>query len=131
MDERPVEQIVREDGTFAFFDGTSVYTLQADGTFRLTPAGMSGRTIEGCYRFVEGSNASVEVVGRWSWINGISARNDYRRMRFTVSPLHRPVSPDEVMGREHVFDSVFEMEELRAITPAAYEEGMQTCHRAH
>ena len=60
-------------------NGTSTYRLTEDHEFSLGPVAMSGRSIEGWWMFVDDTKSSVAVVGIWSWLNGGSAPNDYRR----------------------------------------------------
>lgn len=61
-----VDQLLRSQGELAFSDGASVYRLLKDHTFKLAPAGMSGRAIEGTWRR---KDAFFVITGRWSWIN--------------------------------------------------------------
>lgn len=65
-------------------DGSSVYIFSPDNKFRLVPIGESGRTIEGTWsRDSEG----IHIVGKWSWINGLSANDDFREMDIYIGAL--------------------------------------------
>jgi len=94
-------------------DGSSFYTFAKDGTFRSGPVGISGRTFEGHWKLGEhyaGSAAKVIVEAKFGWDNGLSPRNDYRRIVFAIysgttiryepdkdvngKPLHRGMMPE-------------------------------------
>lgn len=75
------DKVIELNGDYKWCDGASVYTLHRDHTFSLGPKGISGRVINGWWKH----NGEVYViVGRWSWINGWSRRNDYRMMHLDV-----------------------------------------------
>ena len=76
-------EVIEKEGVLRFSDGSSIYALYKDGRFELMPAGMSGRTISGIWKPDDGL---ICVEGLWSWMNGLSAPNDTRIMRFQVSP---------------------------------------------
>lgn len=122
-DGRSVEEVLAADGIFAWFDGTSIYRMTADHRFIIGPNGMSGRMVQGCWRAVDGS---FEAVGRWSWLNGGSHANDYRRLRFVLRPPHRPVTA-RLMGQGPVYRSFFLLDEMGAISPDEHREGMAWC----
>ena len=82
---RGPEQIVREEGRFVFVDGASYYVLEKGGAFRSGPLGLSGRTIEGRWKFQTPGRFVIE--GRWGWVNGISPRDDFRRMTLVISAV--------------------------------------------
>jgi hypothetical protein len=76
--------IIKKEGRLVIVDGSSYYALDHDGKFHSGPLGMSGRTIEGTWKH----DGSLFVVqGQWSWINGVSAKDDRRTMRFAISGL--------------------------------------------
>ena len=95
--EDALRGVLNARGSFAFSDGSSVYTLYRDGRFELGPVGLSGRTIEGVWQ--SDDDHVFVVFGRWGWINGLSRDDDYRRMTFAVTaypsvpPKDLPVQP--------------------------------------
>src|SRR3954468_19350334 len=83
---RGAKQIIEEEGQFVFSDSASYYILEKGGAFRSGPLGLSGRMIAGSWKSQTPNVApGVFVVeGRWSWMNGMSPRNDYRRMTLVI-----------------------------------------------
>src|SRR5690242_4812813 len=75
-------QIIEKEGRFVFIDGSSYYLFKKDGTFSSGPLGMSGRVITGTWK--KQDNLFV-IQGQWSWVNGLSQENDYRKMVLYVS----------------------------------------------
>src|SRR6185436_17231412 len=71
--------IIQAEGQFLFSDGSSYYLFKKEGTFISEPLGISGRVITGTWTCPD--NREFVIQGRWSWINGLSARDDYREMR--------------------------------------------------
>jgi len=58
-----------------------------DGTFTSEPLSISGREIIGKWEL---RDERVFVIrGQWTWINGLSPRDDYRQMEIWV---YRPIS---------------------------------------
>ncbi len=65
-------------------DGSSIYIFSPNKKFRLEPVGISGRTIEGTWtQDFDG----IHIVGQWSWINGLSANDDFREMDIHIGYL--------------------------------------------
>ena len=87
-----VDQIIAEKGLFVFSDGSSFYAFKQGGSFESGPTGMCGRTIEGTW--TKDRNGRYVVNGKWGWMNGISATNDFRIMSIYLSNAHDP-SPEE------------------------------------
>ena len=80
-----IEDILCKENVFRFSDGSSVYSFFSDGDFLMEPAGLSGRAIEGVW---ETDDYGVfTVTGTWTWYNGISLIDDYRRMKICVTLL--------------------------------------------
>lgn len=65
-------------------DGSSLFIFSPGKKFRLEPIGMSGRTIEGTWTQ---DSDGIHIVGQWSWINGISANDDFREMDIHIGSL--------------------------------------------
>jgi len=86
-----VEEHLKGHDSYAYSDGSSVFTFHKDQSFRLAPIGMSGRAIEGVWAKVDGG---LLVTGQWTWVNGLSVDDDYREMLLQVSPL--PGEPTKV-----------------------------------
>lgn len=87
-----IPDIIKTEGGFSFTDGSSVYTFSDDGTFMMEPLSLSGRAIEG--RWTSGSEGAFLITGVWTWYNGISALDDFRRMTMAVTLI--PGEPDTV-----------------------------------
>lgn len=75
-------EAVEKEGVFRFSDGISIYSFHKDGSFDLNPCSMSGRTIKGNWKEVDGF---IQVEGKWSWVNGLSAPSDIRIMKLQVN----------------------------------------------
>lgn len=78
-----ISGIIAGEGKFAFTDGSSVYTFSEDGTFMMEPLSLSGRAIEG--RWTSESEGAFLITGVWTWYNGISVPDDFRRMTIAVT----------------------------------------------
>ena len=75
-------QILKKEGQFVFTDGSSYYQLKKDGTFDSGPLDMSGRTIHG--HWTSRDEMVFIVRGQWSWVNGVSPIDDYRKMTIAI-----------------------------------------------
>jgi hypothetical protein len=95
---RSLNEIVEAEGVFAFSDGSSYYIFRKDGTFGMGPVGLSGRTISGTWRSLD--SPVFEIAGTWSWVNGVSERNDRRRMKIYVAPV-RDLQPSDISAGHH------------------------------
>jgi hypothetical protein len=110
-----VPQIIQTEGKFVFTDGSSYYMFKKDGTFTSEPLGISGREITGKWEYVH--DREFVIRGRWSWMNGLSPRDDYRQMTIAV---FRPISSeivDQLSGVDgtlnvKVYKCYFVIEEL-------------------
>ncbi len=78
------EQALAQVGTFTLYDNATLYSFQRDGTFSATPRGLSGRTLEG--RWTSDGPGHYQVVAALGWINGLSQRNHYKAIDFTIYP---------------------------------------------
>lgn len=85
-----IPDIIKVEGEFAFTDGSSVYRFAQDGEFLMEPLSLSGRAIEG--RWTSESQGLFLVTGVWTWYNGISAPDDFRRMTMIITLI--PGEPD-------------------------------------
>jgi hypothetical protein len=110
-------QIIKDEGKFIFTDGGSYYLFQKDGTFKSEPLGISGRVITGTWK----SQDNLFVIqGKWSWMNGLSRENDFRKM---VLYINNPDSSEMVERLSFGFGSLkvkiykcyFLVEELQKI----------------
>ena len=106
-------------GYFAFSDGSSVYVLRADGTFELTPHGISGRTVTGFWQSDDERN--VTVIGKWGWVNGLSRDDDYRRMAFAVSIHPDPVTGPRKVRSFELVEAYVVLESLAPVDKATYD----------
>jgi hypothetical protein len=113
-------QIIQEEDQFIFTDNASFYLLKKDGSFQSGPLGLSGRTITGRWEFQLPSRFVVE--GRWGWVNGLSPRDDYRRMALIISAAQgfeekRDVSAVEPLGLVRIYKCYFAVDELIKLPP--------------
>lgn len=95
-------EIIQTEGQFVFTDGSSYYMFKKDGTFTSEPLGISGREIKGKWELRRDERVFV-IRGRWTWINGLSPRDDYRQMQIAV---YRPSSVETVNGLSFVDGTV-------------------------
>ena len=113
-------QIIQEEGQFVFTDGSSYYQFKKDGTFNSGPLGISGREITGTWKVPDQRFPMFVIQGLWSWINGLSTRDDYRRLTLYIG---HPVSVETVEqlsvvdGNRNVkvYKCYFMVEELQKI----------------
>ena len=84
-------EIVQSEGQFVFTDGSSYYMFKKDGTFTSGPLDISGREINGKWELHD--ERAFVIRGQWTWINGLSPRDDYRQMEIWV---YRPMSAEIV-----------------------------------
>ena len=84
-------EIIQTEGQFIFTDGSSYYMFKKDGTFTSEPLGISGREINGKWELRD--DHVFVIRGRWTWINGLSPRDDYRQMEIWI---YRPMSAESV-----------------------------------
>lgn len=117
-----VAEAVSKNGFLKFTDGSSIYAFYEDGSFDLTPCGMSGRTIKGKWKEVDGA---VVVEGEWSWANGLSEPNDKRIMRLHVNVY--PAEDQETAGMNDVPATkvYFTIESIRKVKPNQSEVSIQ------
>jgi hypothetical protein len=113
----PIE-IIQAEGQFVFSDGSSYYLFKKEGTFISEPLGLSGRVITGTWTCLD--NREFVIQGRWSWINGLSARDDYREMRMIIGQAEsaetiEQLSPVSSLRRVKIFKVYFAVEELHRI----------------
>jgi hypothetical protein len=117
---REPREIIREEGQFVFSDGASFFLFRKDGTFKSAPHGLSGRVITGRWKFQSPGRFTIE--GRWSWVNGLSPRDDFRRMTLVVSSAQgfeekQQVSAVELTGPVKVYKCYFTVDEVVKVTP--------------
>jgi hypothetical protein len=112
-----VEDHLKAHEVYAVTDGSSIYAFHQDHTFRLDPVGRSGRTIEGVWDRVDGG---LLVTGQWSWMNGVSAQNDYREMLVAITP--HPGDPTKVGMRDvEIQPAYFTIEKLGKVDAAVHK----------
>ena len=117
---KKLKRIIKS-GQFAFTDGSSIFQLKKGGTFELQPRGMSGRTVRVLWK--TSGYRIFTIVGKWSWINGASPRNDYRRMKLHITYMGG--APGAKKGRLHrmkLYPVYFTIEQLLKISKAAYRK---------
>ena len=113
-------QIIKDEGKFIFTDGSSYYLFQKDGTFKSEPLGISGRVITGTWKLQDRQDNLFVIQGKWSWVNGLSQENDFRKM---VLYINTPASSETVERLSSGFGSLkvkiykcyFLVEELQKI----------------
>ena len=99
-------------------DGASYYKLASGGTFELSPAGISGRTILGHWEF-DSNNQRIQIVGKWGWVNGYNIRNDFRSMAID---LRIPISVPDQKG---ITKPYFSIEEVKSMPVVQYLDWMR------
>ncbi len=110
-------QIIQDEERFIFTDGNSYYLFKKDGTFKSEPLGISGRVITGTWKL---QDHLFVIQGQWSWVNGLSQKDDFRKMILYIS---NPVSSETVERLSFGFGSLnvkiykcyFLVEELQKI----------------
>ena len=116
-DELPsITEIIEREGQFAFTDGSSIFLFMTDGTFYLDPVSISGRSVEGNWTCLDVNK--FEIIGLWSWNNGISLTNDKRKMIIYLNLLSLETEVSEYLWRSatsDLFNVYFTIEELRKI----------------
>jgi hypothetical protein len=115
-------KIIQEEGQFVFTDGASYYFLKKDGTFKSAPLGLSGRTITGHWKYELPGRFIIE--GQWEWINGLSPRDDFRRMTLVISAAEsfeerQQVSAVDITGPVKIYKCYFIVDELCKISSPA------------
>ena len=80
-----IEDILARENCFSFTDGSSVYSFYGDGSFLMEPLGLSGRAIDGIWETED--YCVFYVTGTWTWYNGISLIDDFRRMEICITLL--------------------------------------------
>ncbi|MGI8897441.1 MAG: hypothetical protein ACR2IB_03500 [Pyrinomonadaceae bacterium] len=115
----PIE-IIQEDGQFVFTDGASFYLFKKDGAFQSAPLGLSGRVITGRWKFQLPSRFMIE--GQWTWVNGLSARDDFRKMTLVLSATEsfeekQQVSAVELIGPVKIYKCYFTVDEVVKMSP--------------
>jgi hypothetical protein len=112
----PIE-IIEQEGRFIFTDGSSYYLFKNDGTFKSGPVGLSGREITGTWKL---QDMLFVVEGRWGWINGLSPKDDDRRLTLYISrpeaveTVRQLPMVDEGLDAK-VYKTYFEIEDLQKI----------------
>ena len=107
---------IRDKESITISDGSSFYTFRKDGSFDSGPCGLGGRRITGTWAISDDRpNTSFVVDGQWSWINGLSNAEDFRRMIFDIRPgVFRKTTDEEshfTLGSE-IFQCYFLIDEL-------------------
>lgn len=120
-----VSEITEKEGTLRFSDGSSIYSFYENGSFQLNPCGMSGRTIKGSWKEVDGF---IRVEGEWSWVNGFSEADDFRVMRMHV--IVDPSRPNKTAGMNDVPVSqvYFTIESIQKVKPTQPISALRHLH---
>jgi len=107
---------IRENESITISDGSSFYTFRKDGSFDSGPGGISGRRITGTWTISQDRpNPSFVVDGQWSWINGLSNPDDFRRIVFDIRPGVFRKTSDEASHfslSSQIFQCYFLIDEL-------------------
>lgn len=111
-------ELLESDGELVLFDGASLFVFKADGSFESMPNGMSGRTLSGKWKNPPGEPLIFEVIATQSWLNGVSMKDDYRKLSFAIyDGTTKPFSP--TLGApavKKVFDGYWLLQELTKTT---------------
>jgi len=114
-----VLEIINDEGQFAFTDGSSLYRFFEDGSFLMEPIGISGRAIEGFWKSTD--QGVMEITGLWTWYNGVSSINDYRKMVIFITILSMDEIELDMPWQEsdtRLYDVYFTTEELGPVEMA-------------
>jgi len=115
-------EIIEIEGQFVFTDGSSFFIFKKDHSFSSGPLELSGREITGTWELRD--DRLFVIRGKWTWINGLSARDDYREMQIAV---YRPQSVETVKSLSYVavlenvkvYKCYFVVEELSKVSKAS------------
>ena len=80
---RSALELIKAEGQLVLTDNASFFVFKADGTFQSSPNGMSGRTLSGTWKSQPGETL-IEVIALQSWMNGVSGKDDYRKLVFAI-----------------------------------------------
>lgn len=113
-------KIIDEEGRFVFTDGVSFFLFEKGGAFQSAPLGLSGRVITGRWEFKPPRSFTIE--GQWTWINGLSARDDFRKMTLIVSTPtsfeeRQQISLVELIGPVRIYKCYFTVDEMIKMSP--------------
>ncbi len=110
--------VIASEGRLVLSDGSSLFFFYRDGVFKSDPHGMSGRTIRGTWKQHE--SGGYQIDGLWSWINGLSPDNDYRKMVIHIGWVSDEVTELELMahGKVVVHKAYFFIQTLEKLRSA-------------
>lgn len=109
-------QVIQDEGQFAFTDNSSLFQFSDDGTFFMEPLGISGRTVEGSWIYLDSNR--FEINGVWGWNNGISPINDKRKMTMYIYLRSMDIVISESLWRSsdtRLYDVYFVIEEVTKV----------------
>jgi len=111
----PPLKAIEQFGSISVSDGSSYYMFAKDGSFQSGPLGQSGRTMTG--RWSKDADGRLVATAKLGWINGISSKDQYRRIVFFISHVsNRAVEPNPNPFFHRVpFDSYFFIDEMTVI----------------
>ena len=109
-------ELIKAEGELVLTDTASFFVFKADGTFQSSPNGMSGRTLSGTWKSAPGEPLLFEVIAQHSWLNGASAKDDYRKLVFAIYPgTTRAFTPSLGASVKRVFDGYWLIQELTKV----------------
>ncbi len=85
---RSALEAINHLGGISISDGSSYFTFFKDGRFASEPVGASGRTMHG--QWVIGSSGRLIATANFSWLNGVSTGDDYRKIVFVIASTSLP-----------------------------------------
>jgi len=91
------DETIEKNGDYSFSTGPSFMTLHSDHRFSYQPHGVSGRTIEGWWKY-DGSH--YVIVGKWGWINGAFEKGDFRQMKLDIRVSFKAEKPADKKAEE-------------------------------
>lgn len=92
---RPLLEIMKEDGYLALCDNSSYFVFSKDGTFSSFPVGMSGRELRGTWTHTGENPIVATVVAKTGWLNGAQPNNAYRKIVFAIYGGNSEALPNE------------------------------------
>lgn len=120
------DKAIEKNGDYSFSTGPSFMTLHSNHRFSYKPHGMSGRTIEGWWKY-DGSH--YVIVGEWGWVNGAYIKGDFRQMKLDIRVSYKEEKPANKKAEEtskwlskpkKLWEPYWNVEELVKINKTTY-----------
>jgi hypothetical protein len=91
--------------------------------------------VEGTWAFRDDGPSVIRIYGQWSWMNGLSPTDDFRRMVLHVSgPMVKVPSSGRPMrwsDGEELYRPFFGIDELVKVAPEEFKSGLRELEAAN